>query len=75
MSTWPGSASCLLCPRGFLANRASGSVVDVCVALLRASPRKFTVGWPRLSGGGPAGPVFFLNLLCPAHASIRVPSR
>jgi hypothetical protein len=38
------------CPP-LVASRASGSVVDWCVSLLRFSPWNFTVGLPRSSGG------------------------
>src|SRR5882762_92876 len=54
-------------------SRASGSVVEACVALLRRSPWKFTVGLPGSSGGVRGSPGF-LKLFNPAQASIRVPS-
>jgi hypothetical protein len=57
----------------FRINRASGSVVDAWVALVRRSPWKFTVGLPGSSGGVAPAP-FFLKLFRPAQASIRVPS-
>src|SRR6266516_3479860 len=63
---------------GFLLrmSRASGSVVDACVWLVRSSPRKLTVGLPGSSGGGrsPGASSRGRKLLSEAHASIKVPS-
>ena len=62
-------------------SRASGSVVDSCVAFERFWPWKFASGlrpWSArrlvLSGGSWGGWSFGLKLLCDAHASSRVPS-
>src|SRR5439155_17384 len=55
------------------ASRASGSVVEPWVVLLRRSPWKFTVGLPGSSGGA-GGASFRLKLLRLAHASTSVPS-
>src|SRR5438105_13628398 len=48
------------CPLAFLNNRASRSVVEACVSLLRFSPRKSTLGLPASSVGGVGLAPFFL---------------
>lgn len=71
--TWPCSASSDSVPLR-RARRASGSVVDSCVAFVRRSPRKSTVGLPgspSLFGGGPS---LGFRLFWLAHALISVPS-
>src|SRR5574340_662814 len=75
ISTWPRKHSFASWPAAFLYNRASGSVVEAWVALVRRSPRKSTLGLPGSSvGGGGTGSAFFLKLFWPAQASISVPS-
>ncbi|MNF88062.1 hypothetical protein D3C84_705470 [compost metagenome] len=70
---------CAMCARRLAsplllrASRASGSVVDWWVALLRFSPLKSASGLRVPSSGG-SPPSFLMKDLCEAQASISVPS-
>ena len=62
-------------PRPLRSSRASGSVVEACVALWRRSPWKSRSALrPPPAGGSAPGSALGLKLLRPANASISVPS-
>src|SRR6266702_3545780 len=61
------------CPAAFLYSRASRSVVEAWVSLLRGLPRK-SASPLRPGAGGSPEPSFGLKLFMLAHASINVPS-
>src|SRR5690606_21478983 len=73
--TWVMYASFASEPADLRDRRASGSVLDSCVSLLRRSPRKSTSSLrPPPPGRSSPPPSFGRQLLCDAQASISVPS-
>src|SRR5665213_48038 len=75
MRRWPASLSLAATPLPLRARRASGSVVEWWVSLLRFSPWSSTSAFRPGAGGPPLPPPSLgRKLLCEAQASSRVPS-